>query len=146
MVARYLLALPHQGLRCSGRGTRRQWPSRHRKDVCRRPAPVPGLALRQCRRRSRSGRFPPSVLAAGRGCVIRLRASNISDASQPPARQTAERAACLGEGRLVRSTGGSRRRAGQRGCSSGTTTTPDSILSMTPHPAAQIRRTSSREL
>ena len=72
--------------------------------------------------------------------AIRLRDSNISDASQPPARARRAWGKAGAVHRRIEKTG----RAG--GCSSGTTTTSDRIRSMTPHPAAQIRRINSREL
>jgi hypothetical protein len=74
------------------------------------------------------------------GWAIRLRDSNISDASQPPARARRAWGKAGAVHRRIEKTG----RAG--GCSSGTTTTSDRIRSMTPHPAAQIRRINSREL
>jgi hypothetical protein len=74
------------------------------------------------------GRHPPPrqqhqryLPAAGRPC---------GQPAVSQARQTAERAARLRRPRPLRCTGGSRRRAGQRGCSSGTTTTSDSDLSI----------------
>ena len=74
------------------------------------------------------GRHPPPrqqhqryLPAAGRPC---------GQSAVSQARQTAERAVRLRRPRPLRCTGGSRRRAGQRGCSSGTTTTSDSDLSI----------------
>jgi hypothetical protein len=74
------------------------------------------------------------------GWAIRLRDSNISDAPQPPARARRAWGKAGAVHRRIEKTGW----AG--GCSSGTTTTSNRILSMTPHRAAQIRRIISREL